>query len=241
MTLDDIAQGRYVVVEDHGHGGAPRFVAAFLSPTDAAWLCTLANGGGRGTFRVINPPAPRIIQVLPTHDDVPEVHPMHANTTTLARIARSLHEQQLTRTYDEALTLATAYASQLGIDIGTQEGGQAPGVEVDASTERHIIAAAIEDTRLQTALIEEHTVHATDITATITRPDIQDDWFWPSVATTAWLNAARAAGITITAKDFTDHGDSVAARVRVDDTWFDLEVGRNGNPDQVRAIEVTEQ
>jgi len=29
--------------------------------------------------------------------------------------------------YPEALTTATAYAIQLGVDTGTQEGGQAPG------------------------------------------------------------------------------------------------------------------
>lgn len=45
-------------------------------------------------------------------------------------------------TADEALTLATTYAIQLDVSTGTQEGGQAPGVEIDADTLDHIVNAA---------------------------------------------------------------------------------------------------
>lgn len=82
---------------------------------------------------------------------------------------------------------------------------------------------------------------ATDITATITRPTADQyglDWNWAEAATAAWLSAARDAGHTIEAEDYDDHGDSVAGRVRVDGTWYDLEVGRGGDPDEVRAVEV---
>lgn len=43
--------------------------------------------------------------------------------------------------YGEALTTATAYAIQLGVDTGVQEGGQAPGVMLTNADYRHIVAA----------------------------------------------------------------------------------------------------
>jgi len=44
----------------------------------------------------------------------------------------------------EPLTLATTYAIQCGIDTGTQEGGQAPDIEIDADTFVAVVTAAIE-------------------------------------------------------------------------------------------------
>jgi hypothetical protein len=44
----------------------------------------------------------------------------------------------------EALALATTYAIQCDIDTGTQEGGQAPGVQLDADTFVAVVTAAIE-------------------------------------------------------------------------------------------------
>jgi hypothetical protein len=46
------------------------------------------------------------------------------------------------------LTIATTYAIQCGIDTGTQEGGQAPDVEIDGDTFVAVVSAAVEaDTR----------------------------------------------------------------------------------------------
>lgn len=81
---------------------------------------------------------------------------------------------------------------------------------------------------------------ATDITTTITTPADQfgSDWNWAEEAADAWLTAARAEGITIEDEDYeTGNAEFVAGRVRVDGTWFDLEVGRGGDPNEVRAVE----
>lgn len=56
--------------------------------------------------------------------------------TTIADAARKI-STELELEPDAALTLATTYAIQLGVDTGTQEGGQAPHVEIsdtDAAT-----------------------------------------------------------------------------------------------------------
>lgn len=81
-------------------------------------------------------------------------------------------------------------------------------------------------------------MHATDITATITRPADQfgSDWNWAQAAMEAWVNAAHTAGLTIEAEDHGDYGDSIAGRVQVGGTVYALEVGRGGDPDEVRAI-----
>ncbi len=67
---------------------------------------------------------------------------MHTSIATAAqRIAFALDKYP---TEGEALTLATTYAIQCGVDTGTQEGGQAPDVEIDADTFVAIVTAAIE-------------------------------------------------------------------------------------------------
>lgn len=43
---------------------------------------------------------------------------------------------------DAALTLATTYAIQLGVDTGTQEGGQAPHVEISDTDAATIVEVA---------------------------------------------------------------------------------------------------
>jgi len=85
---------------------------------------------------------------------------------------------------------------------------------------------------------QERPMHATDITATVVRPDDErgSGWNWAEAATEAWLAAARDAGLAIEAEDHDYRGESVAACVRADGTWYELEIGRGGNPDEVRAV-----
>lgn len=78
-----------------------------------------------------------------------------------------------------------------------------------------------------------------DITASVARPDneVGSDWNWAEAATAVWLDAAREAGITIEAENREpEHPDTEAARVKVQGSWYVLEVGRGGDPDGVRAV-----
>lgn len=59
---------------------------------------------------------------------------------TLATIAREIMGRYGTP-YPEALTTVTAYAIQLDVDCGVQEGDQSPNTEVDDKTRDHIHAA----------------------------------------------------------------------------------------------------
>ncbi len=62
-------------------------------------------------------------------------------TCSVDDAARTIGVERHGLHYNEALTTATAYAIQLGVDTGVQEGGQAPGVMLTNADYRHIVAA----------------------------------------------------------------------------------------------------
>ncbi|MGH7743311.1 MAG: hypothetical protein ACREQ5_00615 [Candidatus Dormibacteria bacterium] len=81
-----------------------------------------------------------------------------------------------------------------------------------------------------------------DITATITLPANQfgSDWNWAEEATTAWLAEAAKHNVSIEEVDTDLDEDSVAAKIQHNGIWYDLEVGRTGNSNEVRAVEAAE-
>lgn len=66
------------------------------------------------------------------------------NTTIATAAERIAYALDKYPAEGEPLTLATTYAIQCGVDTGTQEGDQAPDVEIDADTFAAIVTAAIE-------------------------------------------------------------------------------------------------